>query len=113
MKIYHNPRCGTSRKTLSMITDAGIKPEIVLYMKNSLTEEELTDLLKKLSMSAEDLVRTSEAIYTERFSAQPLNETEWIKAMIKYPKLMERPIVVKGDKAILGRPPQAVASFLK
>jgi arsenate reductase len=108
MKIYHNPRCRKSREALSLLQDRGLEPEIVLYLKDRPTREELKDLLGKLGMKAHELIRKGEAIYKETYKGKELSEEEWIEAMLQHPKLMERPIVVKGDKAIVGRPPEKV-----
>jgi arsenate reductase len=112
MKIYHNPRCTKSRETLKIITDAGADVEIIEYLKEILTEKELTALVSKLGIPVTALLRKGEAIFKEQFKGQTLKDSEWISAMVKYPKLIERPIVVKGDQAILGRPPQNVEIFL-
>lgn len=112
MKIYHNPRCGKSRQTLQLIEEAGIQPEIIQYIKEPVTVEELKGVLKKLGMKPQELLRTKEAIFKEQFKGKELSDDEWIAAMIEYPKLMERPIVVKGDKAVLGRPPENVEELL-
>ena len=112
MIIYHNPRCGTSRKTLAIIEEAGVKPEIRLYLKDALSSKELKETLKKLGMSADDILRKKEQIFKDEYKGKDLSESEWIDAMIEHPKLMERPIVIKGDKAILGRPPENVKELL-
>lgn len=112
IKIYHNPRCGTSRKTLALIEAAGHSPEVVLYMKDALTKNELKETLVKLNVKAEDIVRKKESIFKEIFQGKTLTDDEWIDAMIEYPKLMQRPIVIKGDKAILGRPIENVNDLL-
>tara|TARA_B110000211_G_C13986123_1_gene511778 strand:+ start:86 stop:424 length:339 start_codon:yes stop_codon:yes gene_type:complete len=112
MKIYHNPRCTKSRETLKIITDAGADVEIVEYLKDIPTEKELSALVSKLGIPVTALLRKGEAIFKEQYKGQTLTDSEWITAMVKYPKLIERPIVVKGDKAILGRPPQNVEVFL-
>lgn len=112
MKIYHNARCGTSRKTLALIQQAGIEPEIALYMKEPLSFDELSAVIVKLGINPEDLLRKKEAIFKEEFKGKTLSDNEWIQAMIDHPKLMERPIVVKGEKAILGRPPENVEVLL-
>lgn len=112
MKIYHNPRCRKSRETLALIEEKNINPEIILYLDEVLTEKELKGLLKKLNIPAEKLVRKGEPIFKEKFKGKELSEDKWIKAMVKYPKLIERPIVVKGKKAILGRPPENVNELL-
>ena len=108
MEIYHNPRCRKSRETLAILQENGIEPEIRLYLKNPLEKKELKSILAKLDMEAAALVRKSEAIYKEQFKGRHLSEEQWIDAMVTYPKLMERPIVVSGEKAILGRPPENV-----
>ncbi len=108
MKIYHNPRCMKSRETLKLITDKGLEPEIILYMENPLKTNELKNLLKKLSITASELIRTSEKIYKEEYKGKKMTEAQWVKAMITHPKLMQRPIVVSGDRAVLGRPPENV-----
>jgi len=112
MKIYHNPRCRKSRETLQIIQDSGTEVEIIKYLEDVPSEEELTDLIKKLNITAERLIRKSEKIFKDQFRGENLAEEEWIKIMIANPKLIERPIVVKGDKAVLGRPPENVKIFL-
>lgn len=112
MKIYHNPRCTKSRETLALLQDRGIDPEVVLYLVNIPTQKELTALLKLLNLKAEDLVRKNEPIYKEKFKGKHLSDREWIKALVTYPKLIQRPIVVKGNKAIIGRPPEAVLELI-
>jgi len=108
MKIYHNPRCSKSRETLQIIKDAGVEVEIVEYLKSIPTAEDLKTILMKLNLKPTDILRKGEAVYKEKFKNSDFNDDEWIKVMIEYPKLIERPIVVKGNKAILGRPPQNV-----
>lgn len=108
MKIYHNPRCSRSRQTLAIIQKAGKKVEIIDYQNQVPTEEELTAIIKLLEINAEDLVRKSEDIYKEKFKGKKITQQEWVKIMIEHPKLIERPIVISGDKAIIGRPPEKV-----
>jgi arsenate reductase len=112
MKIYHNPRCGKSRETLKILQDNGVEPEIVKYLEDIPTAEELKNILGKLKMKPEALVRKTEKIYKEKFKGKELSDEEWIEAMIKYPKLIQRPIVVKGNKAVLGRPPENVKELI-
>ncbi|MGW8122438.1 arsenate reductase (glutaredoxin) [Roseivirga echinicomitans] len=112
LKIYHNPSCQKSRQTLQMIQESGEMITIIEYLKETPSEDQLRDILKKLGMKAEAIVRKSEAIYKEQFKGKTLTEDEWIAAMVEYPKLIERPIVVKGDKAVLGRPPENVKALL-
>lgn len=104
MKLYHNPRCSKSREGLAMVENAGREVEVVEYMKEALTKEELEEILNKLGMKAEDLVRKNEAIYKEKFKGKKKTNSGWISAMVKYPQLIQRPILIKGDKAVLGRP---------
>ncbi|MGK7394554.1 MAG: arsenate reductase (glutaredoxin) [Candidatus Cyclobacteriaceae bacterium M3_2C_046] len=108
MKIYHNPRCAKSRKTLQLIKDRGVEPEVIEYLKQPLTDFELEEILKKLDMKPEQLIRKGEKIYKEHFKGNKLSTDQWILAMVENPILIERPIVVKGEKAVLGRPPENV-----
>lgn len=112
LTIYHNPRCSKSRETLHLINDSKSEVEIVEYLVKIPTEKELRILLDKLGMQASEIVRKSEAIFKEEYKGKTLTNDEWIKAMVKYPKLIERPIVVKGDKAVLGRPPENVLQLI-
>ena len=108
MKIYHNPRCTKSRETLQIIKEKGIDPEIVLYLIDTLSKNDLRAIIAKLDIRAIDLIRKSEPIFKEKYKGKELSDEEWISTMVENPKLIERPIVVKGDKAILGRPPENV-----
>lgn len=112
LTIYHNPRCTKSRQTLERIREAGQEPVIIEYLKDVPTARELKDLIARLGIKAEDLLRKGEAIYKEEYKGKNLSEEEWIEAMVAHPKLIERPIVVKGDKAVLGRPPENVDALL-
>lgn len=112
MKIYHNPRCAKSRQTLALIKETGAEVEIIEYLKTVPSAKELKELLQKLGMTAEQLLRKGEAVYREEYKGKSLTEDQWINAMILHPKLIERPIVVKGVKAVLGRPPENVNSLL-
>lgn len=113
LKIYHNPRCSKSRQTLKLIEDAGAEPEISLYLTNLLSPEEIKELLSKLGFSdARQLMRKGEAIYKELNLKDETDQNALIDAMSAHPKLIERPIVVKGNRAILGRPPENVEKFL-
>ncbi len=111
--IYHNPRCSKSRQTLALIEEKGVTPEIVLYLESAPTADTLQGLLKKLGISARQLLRKGEDAYKEQnLKDDSLTEAQLIEAMTTYPKLIERPIVVKGDKAVLGRPPENVLELL-
>ena len=106
MKIYHNPRCSKSRQTLALIQEKGVEPEVVLYLENIPTANELKDLLSKLAISPMQLIRKGEKDWKENYKGKELSDEQIIEAMIAHPKLIERPIVVKDNKAILGRPPE-------
>jgi len=112
MKIYHNPRCRKSRETLALIQDNGVEPEIILYLEDTPDATAIKKILGYLKIDAEQLLRKGEAIYKSDFKGKKLTEAQWIKAMVKHPKLIERPIVVKGKKAVLGRPPENVLELL-
>ncbi|QGQ22840.1 arsenate reductase (glutaredoxin) [Gimesia benthica] len=113
MKIYHNPRCGKSRQTLALIEEAGIEPEVIEYLKTPPTAEELDAILKKLKLEPQELMRKGEAIYKElKLAERELSRDEAIAVMLEHPKLIERPIVVQGRKAVLGRPPENVKELL-
>ena len=112
MKIYHNPRCSKSRQTLSLIKEKGAEVEIIEYLKVIPSEKELSAIIKLLGIKPEKLLRKGEADYKENFKGKTLSDEEWISAMVQYPKLIERPIVVSGNKAVLGRPPENVLDLL-
>lgn len=108
MKIYHNPRCTKSREALVYLEEKGLETEVIKYMDEPLTPDELRDLLDMLDMEAIELVRTNEDIWKEQFRDKELDEDELILAMIEYPELMQRPIVVNGNQAVVGRPAGAI-----
>jgi arsenate reductase len=113
MKIYHNPRCSKSRLTLQRIADAGVEPEVIEYLKTPPMANELDGVLKKLGLEPRELMRTKEAVYKELGRAgKELSRGDAIQVMIENPILIERPIVVAGNKAILGRPPENVDELL-
>jgi arsenate reductase len=112
MKIYHNPRCSKSRSALQLLTDKGVDVEVVKYLEDTPSKAELIDVLKKLSKNAEEIVRKGEPDYKDNFKGRKLSDDEWINAFIQFPKLIERPIFINGDKAIIGRPPEVVLTLL-
>tara|TARA_B100001057_G_C22820596_1_gene939226 strand:- start:1093 stop:1431 length:339 start_codon:yes stop_codon:yes gene_type:complete len=112
MRIYHNPRCSKSRQTLALLKENGLDPEVVLYMDRTLTSNDLKSLLMKLRLNPIQLVRRSEAIWKANFKGKTLTDAELIAVMIAHPKLIERPIVVKGKRAVLGRPPENVLELI-
>jgi len=111
MKIYHNPRCLKSRQTLTIIKKKTSKFEIIEYIKNKITFDEITKLLAKLNMKPLEIVRTQESIWKENYKTKDMSDNEIINVLAKYPKLIERPIVENNNKAIIGRPPENVLSL--
>jgi len=112
MKIYHNPRCSKSRQTLELLKSKGVEPEVIEYLKDIPTKAELKAIIGKLGIKPEQLLRKGEKDFKENFKGKSLSDAQWIDAMIQYPKLIERPIVIDGDKAKLGRPPEQVLELL-
>lgn len=113
MIIYHNPRCSKSRQTLALIEEKGIKPTIIKYLDEPLSETDINDLLSKLGLDARGIIRSGEDAYkTLELKNSQLDEQALIAAIAKYPKLLERPIVVEGNHAIIGRPPENVLTLL-
>ena len=112
MKIYHNPRCRKSRETLNLLEEKNQDFEIIEYLDNPPTEKELKDILKKLDKKPVDIIRKNEQIFKDNFKGKELSDDEWIKVLVSNPKLIERPIVVKGNKAVLGRPPENVLDLI-
>ena len=111
--IYHNPRCSKSRATLKLLEERGIAPDIVEYLKTPPDAAALGGLLDKLGMEPRDLMRRKEAPYRENgLDDSGLSRDALIAAMVAHPILIERPIVVAGDKAAIGRPPEAVLEIL-
>ena len=111
IRIYHNPRCNTSRKTLALLRDKGVEPEIIEYLQTPYTAAQLKTLLGQLKMPAKALVRKKEAA-AAGIDPNKLSEEALIAQMVKNPILVERPIVVSGSKAALGRPPENVLAVL-
>lgn len=111
--IYHNPRCSKSRQTLALLQENGIEPTVILYLNEPPTAAELKTIIKKLGINARDLLRTKEAQYKAlNLSDTQLNDDALLTAMIEHPKLIERPIVIQGKRAVLGRPPENVLTLL-
>lgn len=113
MKLYHNARCSKSRGTLELLRERGIEPEIVHYLEAPPSPAELRDLLRKLGTGARGLLRTGEPEYAELGLADPsLGEDALVAAMAAHPRLIERPVFVHGDRAVIGRPPERVLELL-
>lgn len=112
MEIYHNPRCQKSRQTLKILQDAKVDFQIRKYLDHPPSKAELEEVVKKLDISPASLVRKGEKIYIDQYKGKDLTDEEWIEAMIQNPKLIERPIVIDGDRAVIGRPPENVRDLL-
>lgn len=113
IKIYHNPRCSKSRQTLELIRQQGIEPEVIEYLITPPSQSELQDILLRLNMEPRQLMRTKEAEYKENnLDSTELSNEQLIDAMVKNPKLIERPIVINHQKVALGRPPENVLEIL-
>lgn len=113
MTLYHNPRCSKSRSALQLLEDRGLSPTIVRYLETPLSADQLQALLNKLGIRARQLLRTGEDEYKALgLSDSQLTDTQLIAAMASQPKLIERPILVVGDKAVIGRPPENVLEIL-
>ena len=112
IKVYHNPRCGKSREALKWLETKGLEFTVREYMKEPMTEDEMEEVLEYLNMDALNLIRNKEADWKANFAGKELDEAELILAMIEYPKLMERPIVVKDKKAVVARPAEKIEDIL-
>ena len=112
--IYHNPRCSKSRKTLELLKEKGIEPNIVLYLENLLTTDTISNLLALLNMEPRELLRSSETEYKD-LGLKDKNTTngKLIEIMSKHTKLIERPIVVNNQRAVIGRPPENILELIK
>lgn len=114
MKIYHNSRCSKSRQGLDLLKNSGQDFEIINYLETAPKKEEIQNLLKMLGMEKPiDLVRKTEAIWKENYKGKDLSDDEIIEAMAQNSRLIERPIVIKGDKAVIGRPLENIEELLK
>ena len=112
LTIFHNPKCSKSRETLALLRGRGVEPRIVEYLKTPPTTAELAAIVSRLGIRPEALVRRGEDVYKSQYSGRQLTDAQWIEAMVANPVLIERPIVVAGDKAAIGRPPELVLSLL-
>ena len=110
--IYHNPRCSKSREGLQLLEAQGATLEIVKYLDTPLTKSKLKDILNALNIAPISLVRKNEQIWKDNYKGKALSDDEIINAMVEHPKLIERPIVVNGDKAVIGRPPSSVLTII-
>ncbi|GLB49144.1 arsenate reductase (glutaredoxin) [Neptunitalea lumnitzerae] len=110
--IYHNARCGKSREGLKLVEESNQEFEIVKYLDTPPTETELKEILNKLGYKPSELIRTNEAIWKENYKGKTFTDDELITIMVENPKLIERPIVINGNKAVVGRPPEKIKDIL-
>jgi arsenate reductase (glutaredoxin) len=113
LTIYHNPACTKSRETLALIRSRGHEPRVIEYLKTPPSETELTAIVRKLGIKPLELVRRNEQVFKDKYAGKTLSDKELIKAMVANPILIQRPIVVRGDEAAIGRPPEDVERLLR
>ncbi len=112
IKIYHNPRCRKSREGLAYLNEKGVEYETVLYLKDTLSKGELQEIINALGKAPEELIRKNEAVWKTTFKGKDLSDEQLIEAMATHPKLIERPVVTNGDKAVIARPASLIDSIL-
>ena len=112
IQIYHNSRCSKSREGLQILAESGKDFEVIEYMKDKVSVEELKNLIEKLKIQPIDLVRKNETIWKENFKGKELSDQEILGAMVEFPNLIERPIVIHNGKAVIGRPPSLIKDIL-
>lgn len=113
IEIWHNPRCSKSRETLKLLEEKGVEPQVYLYLEEQPTADQITEILAKLDITARQLLRNSEDVYKEQnLKDKALTDEQLVAAMVATPKLIQRPIVINGKQARLGRPPEQVLEIL-
>jgi arsenate reductase len=110
--LFHNPRCGKSRTALSAIQQTTAKVEVVEYLQENPTKDQLNKIIQKIGCNPHDLIRTKEKVYQENFKGKTFSEEEWLEIMVKHPILIERPIAIFDNKAIIVRTPEAITEML-
>ena len=110
--VYHNPRCSKSRETLEILETKKANYKIIKYLDIPLSEEKLGKIIKLLNIKPIELVRTNEKLWKEEYKHLNFTDDELVKVMAKYPQLIERPIVINGDKAVIGRPPKRILDII-
>lgn len=113
LTVYHNPRCSKSRSACEILAAKGIKTRIINYLETPPNKEELRGILKKLGMSPSELVRRGEAVFKENYAGKTLDEEQWLDALTAHPILIERPIIARGHRAVVGRPPEKVLELIE
>ena len=112
IQILHNPRCGKSREGLAILEQSGKEFEVIKYLENNPSKKELKEIIKKLNIEPLKLIRQNETIWKENFKNKDLSDDEIIEAMVANPILIERPIVINGNKAVIGRPAVEISTII-
>jgi arsenate reductase len=112
IKVLHNPRCSKSRCAIDFLRSKEMTFEVIEYLDKPLSKEEMKSVLNKLNISAEQWIRKNEEDYKAHFKGKTLTDDEWIEAMLKFPKLIERPVVIVGEKAVIARPDERILEIL-
>lgn len=110
--IWHNPKCSKSRQALEILNEKGVEADVIKYLETVPTQADIKELLLKLGIGARELMRTKEEIYKELELKNETDEQKLIEAMVEYPRLIERPIVITGNKAVIGRPPEKILEII-
>lgn len=110
--IYHNPKCRKSRNGLDYLKEKGLEFTVVEYIKNPISREVLKDILIKMNAGPQELIRTQEDVYKSDFAGKEFNDEEWIDILLEYPRLIKRPIVVRGYRAVIAQPPEEIDRLL-
>lgn len=113
IRIYHNNRCSKSRCALGVLEESGKEFEVISYLQDTPDAEELAAIIKKLGITAHELIRKTEPLYITEYKGKELTEAEWIEAMVAHPILIERPIIIDGDRAVIARPTEKINEILK
>ena len=113
MKIYHNPKCSTSRKALHLLEEKEFNPTIVAYLTEKLSKKEIKEILKRGNLKIKDILRTKDKVFKTEFANKQLSEDEWIDAIIRHPSILERPIIITKDTAVIPRPFEKIEVLFK
>jgi arsenate reductase len=113
VQIIHKPACSTSRSALQILEENGVEHEVILYLTKKLSYKKIESLIAKLGIHPTELIRKKEALYQEIFAGKNLTDAGWIQVLADYPELIERPVIIKGRKAIIARPLDKIAGFLQ
>jgi arsenate reductase len=112
IKIYHNPRCSKSRQGVAILEASGKNIEVVKYLDEALNVKQLSAIISKLGIKPINLIRKNEAIWKSEYKGKTLSDQQIVEAMVANPKLIERPIVINGEKAVIGRPPETILNII-